>query len=132
MAADEMVARHKPLSGHESEQTPGEVKYREIWCATVHEVSNSRTHPIRKSPKVQWCGSTAKSKPYQDLNPYSSPKAYKYWEITNRIVLHLRREKKLNTKYPRPVIISKCALKLHLGKKQKPKTKNLDTFSVLL
>ena len=42
MTDDEMAGWHHGLSGHESEQTPGDVKDREAWCAAVHGVTKSR------------------------------------------------------------------------------------------
>ena len=38
-----MVEWHHQLDGHEFEQAPGDVKYREAWCAAVHGVTKSRT-----------------------------------------------------------------------------------------
>ena len=35
---DEMVIQNHWLNGHEFEQTPGEVKDREDWCAAIHGV----------------------------------------------------------------------------------------------
>ena len=43
MMEDEMVGWHRWLDGHEFEQTPGLVMYREAWRAAVHGVSKSRT-----------------------------------------------------------------------------------------
>ena len=43
MAEDEMVGWHHQVKGHEFEQTPGDSKDREAWCAAVHGVSMSRT-----------------------------------------------------------------------------------------
>ena len=40
MAKDEMVGWHHQLSGHESEQTPGDS---EAWCAAVPGVTKSWT-----------------------------------------------------------------------------------------
>ena len=42
MTEDEMAGWHHGLSGHEFEQTPGDVKDREAWCAAVHGVTKSR------------------------------------------------------------------------------------------
>ena len=42
MTDDEMAGWHHGLSGHESEQTLGDVKDREAWCAAVHGVTKSR------------------------------------------------------------------------------------------
>ena len=36
-----MVRQHHRLNGHEFEQTLGEVKDREAWCAAVHGLKNS-------------------------------------------------------------------------------------------
>ena len=41
MTEDEMVGWHHPLSGHEFEQAPGDVKDREAWRAAVHGVPKS-------------------------------------------------------------------------------------------
>ena len=38
----EMVGWHHRLNGHEFEQTPGMVKDREAWRATVHGVTKSQ------------------------------------------------------------------------------------------
>ena len=43
MTEDEMVGWHHRFSGHEFEQTLGEVKDREAWHAAVHGVSKSKT-----------------------------------------------------------------------------------------
>ena len=43
MTEDEMVGWHHPLSGHEFEQAPGDVKDREAWRAAVHGVAESQT-----------------------------------------------------------------------------------------
>ena len=40
---DEMVGWHHGLNGHESEQTPGDLKGREAWHAAVHGASKSWT-----------------------------------------------------------------------------------------
>ena len=42
MTEDEMVGWHHRLDGHESEQTPGDVKDREAWRAAVHGLATSR------------------------------------------------------------------------------------------
>ena len=36
-----MVRQHHRLNGHEFEQTLGEVKDREAWCAAVHGLKKS-------------------------------------------------------------------------------------------
>ena len=38
-----MVGWHHGLNGHESEQTPGDLKGREAWHAAVHGASKSWT-----------------------------------------------------------------------------------------
>ena len=43
MTEDEMVGWHHRLNGHEFQQTPGDVKDREPWCAAVHGVPKSQT-----------------------------------------------------------------------------------------
>ena len=44
MTENKMVGWHHPLSGHEFEQTQGEmVKDREAWSAVVHGVAESWT-----------------------------------------------------------------------------------------
>ena len=43
MTEDEMLGSHHQLNGHEFEQTPGDGKNREAWCATVHGVTKSQT-----------------------------------------------------------------------------------------
>ena len=40
---DEMVGRHHCLNGHEFEQTLGDMKNTEAWCAAVHVITKSRT-----------------------------------------------------------------------------------------
>ena len=40
---DEMAGWHHQLNGHEFEQTPGDTKDREVWCAAVHGVTKSWT-----------------------------------------------------------------------------------------
>ena len=40
---DEMVGWHHLLNGHEFEQTPGDSKGQEAWCAAVHGVAKSQT-----------------------------------------------------------------------------------------
>ena len=40
---DEMVGWHHQCNGHNFEQAPGVVMYRESWCAAVHRVAKSRT-----------------------------------------------------------------------------------------
>ena len=42
-AEDEKVRWHHGLNGHESEQTPGDMKDREVWSAVVHRVARSQT-----------------------------------------------------------------------------------------
>ena len=42
MADDEMIGWHHQLSGHESEQTPGESEGREALWAAVHRVAKSQ------------------------------------------------------------------------------------------
>ena len=41
MTEDKMVGWHHQLYGHEFEQTPGDRKDREAWCAAVHGISKS-------------------------------------------------------------------------------------------
>ena len=41
MTEDKIVGWHHQLNGHEFEQTPGSVKDRESWHATVHGVTMS-------------------------------------------------------------------------------------------
>ena len=41
MTEDEMVGWHHQLNGHEFEQTLGDLKDREAWCAAVHGVIKS-------------------------------------------------------------------------------------------
>ena len=43
MTEDEMVGWHHRLNGHEFKQTPGDIKDREGWHATVHGVLKSQT-----------------------------------------------------------------------------------------
>ena len=43
MREDEMVGWHHQLDGHELEQTPGDSKGQEAWCAAVHGVAGSWT-----------------------------------------------------------------------------------------
>ena len=41
MTEDEMVGCDHRLSGHEVEQTLGDIKDRETWHATIHEVAKN-------------------------------------------------------------------------------------------
>ena len=43
MTEDEMASWHHGLNGHEFEQLWEIVKDREVWCATVHGVTESQT-----------------------------------------------------------------------------------------
>ena len=43
---DEVVGWHHQLNGHVFEQTWGDMKDREAWCAAIHRVSKSQKHLI--------------------------------------------------------------------------------------
>ena len=43
MPEDGMVGWHHRLNGHEFEQTPGDMKDREAWRASVHGIAKSWT-----------------------------------------------------------------------------------------